>query len=73
MPFYFKGASEVDYLKMYAYDEEKIFNSQMIKPKLSENTKQMLRRNFTHEIEFYDFCAKRLHQQYNQILLKNSK
>ena len=65
MPFYFKGASKVDYMEVYGL--ENILNARMKKPKLSDETKQMLRRNMTYEIEFYDFCVQRLHKQFNQI------
>jgi len=39
-------------------------NRNMYKPPVSESVKQILRRNFTNEIEFYNFCKQRLHMQY---------
>lgn len=39
-------------------------NSNPFKPHISEEIKQMLRQNFTREIEFYQFCRQRLHKQY---------
>lgn len=31
----------------------------------------MVRRNFTREIEFYQFCRQRLHKQYLALKLKD--
>lgn len=31
---------------------------------VSEETRQVLRKNLTNEIEFYDFCKQRLYLQY---------
>lgn len=31
---------------------------------VSEDTRQILRKNLTNEIEFYDFCKQRLYLQY---------
>ncbi len=36
----------------------------MYKPKVPEETKDIVRKNFTREMEFYDFCKQRLHKQY---------
>lgn len=41
-----------------------IQNSNPFKPHISEEIKQMVRQNFTREIEFYQFCRQRLHRQY---------
>lgn len=35
-----------------------------MKPHISEEIKNMVRQNFTREIEFYQFCRQRLHKQY---------
>lgn len=39
-------------------------NSNPMKPHISEEIKNMVRQNFTREIEFYQFCRQRLHKQY---------
>ena len=39
-------------------------NKNMYKPPVSEAVKNILRKNFTREIEFYEFCKQRLHMQY---------
>lgn len=39
-------------------------NKNMYKPPVSEHVKNILRQNFTKEIEFYEFCKQRLHMQH---------
>lgn len=39
-------------------------NKNNFKPPVSEHVKDIVRRNFTNEIEFYQFCRQRLHKQY---------
>ena len=39
-------------------------NRNIYKPKTSEATKDIVRKNFTREMEFFDFCKQRLHRQY---------
>lgn len=39
-------------------------NKNSFKPTVSEHVKDIVRRNFTKEIEFYEFCRQRLHKQY---------
>lgn len=39
-------------------------NKNNFKPPVSEKVKDIVRRNFTNEIEFYQFCRQRLHKQY---------
>lgn len=38
-------------------------NRNAFKPPVSEAVKQIVRANFTREIEFYEFCRQRLHLQ----------
>ncbi|XP_037075920.1 heparan sulfate 2-O-sulfotransferase pipe-like [Pollicipes pollicipes] len=60
IPRFFAGAAEI-------YHEEKKLskvNKNGYKPPVSEYVKDIVRKNFTHEIEFYEFCRQRLHQQY---------
>lgn len=42
-------------------------NKNPIKRSVSEETKAILRRNLTNEIEFYEFCKQRLYMQYAAI------
>ena len=39
-------------------------NRNIYKPPVSETTKEIVRKNFTREIEFFEFCKQRLHKQY---------
>ena len=39
-------------------------NRNIYKPPVSEATKEIVRKNFTREIEFFEFCKQRLHKQY---------
>ncbi|KAM7356283.1 heparan sulfate 2-O-sulfotransferase pipe [Cochliomyia hominivorax] len=60
VPRYFRGATKMYYGGLNA----NIQNSNPFKPHISEEIKQMVRKNFTREIEFYQFCRQRLHKQY---------
>lgn len=44
-------------------------NTNMFKPPVSEMVKDIVRKNFTREIEFYEFCRQRLYKQYAAINL----
>lgn len=46
----------------------KKINRNIYKPHVSEHVKDILRKNFTHEIEFYEFCKQRLHMQYAALI-----
>lgn len=55
---------------LYILDEIKKYNTinrNMFKPPVSEKVKELVRRNFTREIEFYEFCKQRLHQQFQAL------
>lgn len=57
-------------------DEVHIFskiNRNIYKPPVAEATKEIVRKNFTREIEFFDFCKQRLHKQYLALNLDNKK
>jgi len=59
LPAYFK-----DVRKVYKeYMNEKIVNSNNIKPKIPQYIKDRIAANFTMEIEFYEFCKQRFHKQ----------
>jgi hypothetical protein len=38
-------------------------NRNLFKPPVSEEVKDIVRQNFTREMEFYQFCRQRLHRQ----------
>ena len=67
MPEYFEGAEYI-----YHNDEEvKRFRMKnAYKLPVSEEVMNIVRKNFTREIEFYEFCKQRLLKQYEQISLK---
>lgn len=44
-------------------DSFRKINRNSFKPPVSEEVKDMVRRNFTREIDFYMFCRQRLHRQ----------
>ena len=57
LPRFFDGAYET-----YFNDEQilKNKNRNHFKTKISEETRNILKTNFTYEIEFYEFCKERL-------------
>ena len=65
LPFFFSGVTEI-------YREQQIHrrnqNQNFHKGFVSEEVKDIVRKNFSREIEFYEFCKKRL-----QVQLKNIK
>ncbi|XP_055912368.1 heparan sulfate 2-O-sulfotransferase pipe isoform X3 [Eupeodes corollae] len=67
IPRYFNGAKLI-----FDIHKEKIMNRNRNKrkPKVYEDVKEMIRRNFTQEYEFYHFCKQRLYKQYISIKLK---
>ena len=44
--------------------KEKHVNHNNVKPKVPESIKQSIRQNFTLEIEFYEYCKRRLTKQF---------
>lgn len=46
-------------------------NDNPMKPHIRQDILDMVRRNFTREIEFYQFCRQRLHKQYLALKLKD--
>jgi dermatan/chondrotin sulfate uronyl 2-O-sulfotransferase UST len=60
IPRFFKGATQI------YFDEIKKFlniNRNENKPKVSEEVKNIVRKNISREIEFYEFCKERLQKQ----------
>lgn len=48
----------------FAANKVNAVNTNMFKPPVSELVKDIVRKNFTREIEFYEFCRQRLYKQY---------
>merc|ERR1719348_2399372 len=61
VPRFFKGAKDVYWNQIQKYSK---INRNIYKPPVLESTKEIVRRNFTRELEFFDFCKQRLHKQY---------
>ncbi|XP_067647739.1 heparan sulfate 2-O-sulfotransferase pipe isoform X3 [Eurosta solidaginis] len=69
IPSYFRGAKNMYYTGMH----KDIKNHNPMKPFIREDIREMVRRNFTREIEFYQFCRQRLHKQYLALKLNELK
>ena len=64
MPEYFKNAAEV----YHGDSEVKRFRMKnAYKLPVSDKVMKIVRANFTHEIEFYEFCKQRLQKQFDEI------
>ena len=61
IPRFFAGATEIYYNEIRSLDK---INKNLFKPPVSEEVKNLVRQNFTREIEFYNFCKQRLHKQF---------
>ncbi|CAO1420440.1 unnamed protein product [Diamesa tonsa] len=61
IPRFFAGATEIYYNEIRSLDK---INKNLFKPPVSEEVKNLVRQNFTREIEFYKFCKQRLHKQF---------
>lgn len=62
-----KYFQEFDLIKVIVSDEISRYNpinKNLFKPPVEEKIKDFVRKNFTKEIEFYEFCKQRLHKQY---------
>ena len=59
VPDFFDGA-----VKVYRASPRKKTNENKQKPPVSWAIKQLLAKNMTHEIDFYEFCRQRLYKQY---------
>ncbi|CAB4068236.1 UST [Lepeophtheirus salmonis] len=69
VPRFFKGALNTYWNEVQVFSK---INRNIYKPPVKESTKVIVRRNFTREIEFYDFCKQRLHKQYLALNLDKS-
>lgn len=61
IPRFFAGATEIYYNEIKNFNK---INKNNFKPPVSEEVKNLLRQNFSREIEFYKFCKQRLHRQF---------
>ncbi|KAI5637084.1 sulfotransferase family domain-containing protein [Phthorimaea operculella] len=60
IPRFFQGASTMYWDQLNTFNR---INRNNFKPPVSEAVKQLVRANFTREIEFYEFCKQRLYTQ----------
>ncbi|XP_013171987.1 PREDICTED: heparan sulfate 2-O-sulfotransferase pipe [Papilio xuthus] len=60
IPRFFKGALNLYWEELNTFNR---INRNAFKPPVSEAVKQIVRANFTREIEFYEFCKQRLYTQ----------
>lgn len=60
IPRFFTSASDIYWNEITKFNK---INRNAFKPPVSEEVKDIVRANFTKEIEFYQFCRQRLHQQ----------
>lgn len=61
VPRFFAGATEIYYNEIKNFNK---INKNNFKPPVSEEVKNLVRQNFSREIEFYKFCKQRLHRQF---------
>ena len=64
MPEYFEGAGNIYHTNPIVV-QSRYKNKE--KPVISEEVKNMVRANFTLEIEFYEYLKQKLKEQYNEI------
>jgi len=68
VPRFFKGALDVYWKEINVFSK---INRNIYKPPVLEEVKDIVRKNFTRELEFFDFCKQRLHKQYLALNLDN--
>ena len=66
VPKFFQGAPEV-----YTNMKRRLgaVNRNIYQPKVDEKIKELVRKNMTREVDFYNFCRQRLYIQY--LLIKD--
>jgi len=69
VPRFFKGALDVYWNEVQIFSK---INRNIYKPSVAEDVKDIVRKNFTRELEFFDFCKQRLHKQYMALNLDKS-
>lgn len=61
IPKYFKGATKIYYKNMHGYRK----NANGWKPaEIRKEVREIVKKNFTMEYEFYHFCKQRLYNQF---------
>ncbi|XP_069701265.1 heparan sulfate 2-O-sulfotransferase pipe [Periplaneta americana] len=70
IPLFFKGAKEVYWDEVDRFTR---INRNLFKPPVTEEVKDIVRRNFTREVEFYQFCRQRLHRQLLALRLPSTR
>ncbi|XP_071549570.1 uronyl 2-sulfotransferase homolog pip [Panulirus ornatus] len=66
VPKFFRGARHLYWNEVQRLSK---INRNIYKPPVSQKIKDIVRKNFTREIEFYEFCKRRLYMQYAALKL----
>ncbi|XP_053638215.2 heparan sulfate 2-O-sulfotransferase pipe [Cherax quadricarinatus] len=66
IPKFFRGAKHLYWNEVQKFNK---INRNIYKPPVLEKIKDIVRKNFTREIEFYEFCRRRLYMQYAALKL----
>jgi hypothetical protein len=61
IPRFFAGARDIYYNEIRNFNK---INKNNFKPPVAEEVKDIVRANFSREIEFFKFCKQRLHRQF---------
>lgn len=61
IPRFFAGAREIYFNEIKHFNQ---INKNNFKPPVTEEVKNIVRQNFSREIEFFKFCKQRLHRQF---------
>ncbi|XP_076029864.1 uronyl 2-sulfotransferase homolog pip-like [Oratosquilla oratoria] len=67
VPRFFSGATKAYYDRIHG--NQLLTNQNFYKPRVETHAREFLRRNFSVELEFYNFCRQRLDQQYRALQL----
>ncbi|KAG5669719.1 hypothetical protein PVAND_000014 [Polypedilum vanderplanki] len=70
IPRFFAGATEIYYNEIKNFNK---INKNNFKPPVSEEIKDIVRQNFSREIEFFKYCKQRLNTQFLAASLMDSK
>ncbi|XP_015608993.1 heparan sulfate 2-O-sulfotransferase pipe isoform X2 [Cephus cinctus] len=70
IPAFFQGATDVYWDQVNSFTR---INRNFFKPPVSEEVKELVRANFTREVEFYQFCRQRLHNQLRALRLSTDR
>ncbi|XP_069988777.1 heparan sulfate 2-O-sulfotransferase pipe-like [Penaeus vannamei] len=61
VPRFFQGAKDLYWNEVQRFSK---VNRNIYKPPVPDRIKDIVRKNFTREIEFYEFCKRRMYMQY---------